>query len=154
MKIIYITSIAISASLLFAGCMPRSFAPGSEHVRLTGNSKYIANKCKFLDSISVKNIHGDLSLTATERYWVQDDVNYLKNAAKNVGANVVVLGQHERVASQEQQRPPVAHMVKHMHKHMVTRVRYNIDAKMYYCPTGVRIKGLNTSKYFQHIAAG
>ena len=149
MNVFDLSVVVVLYSVFIAGCMPRELVPGAEKIKLTVNAGQVAKKCKFLSDISVKNVHGDLSLTAVERYWVQDDVGLLKNAAKKAGANVVVLKKHERVVSREQERPG-AHVSKKMHNHIIDKVRYNIDAKMYRCPIGVYVKELNAQKHLKH----
>lgn len=133
----------IAAALVIIGCAPRTLVPGSEAVKLSYNAS-IARSCRFMGDVTSENIHGDMSLTASQQERELDDINFLKNEGKKLGANLVVLTKHEQIVTEKTNLTSKIRFPRRS-------ITYDIQGKAYSCPTGITQsqQSLN-STYLQH----
>lgn len=137
MKITSLFSLLTILTVAFmAGCVtaPRSLEQNAEKVRVVKN---VSTNCKFLGQIKDVNIHGDVFPGASERDLALDDINYLKNEGEKLGANVVVLQQHQ-VTTKKNTVPTGRHKTG-----TYNVISHDILGNAYYCPT-------NASKTVSH----
>lgn len=83
-----------------------------------------------MGDISSENIHGNLSLTASQKERELDDINFLKNEGKKLGANTVIMVRHDQVISERQTYGKLKQRSK------IPRVTYDVQGKAYSCPSG------------------
>lgn len=121
-KITCLMALALMIGFL-VGCAPRALNPGAVNVRLTAS---IPKKCRFMGAISGTNVHGDMSLAATQQELTLDHVNFLKNQAAQLGANVVVFKSPEIV---EERR-----LVSPKTNSYINLTTHNINGSAYLCP--------------------
>lgn len=107
---------------LLSGCASRALNPSGEKVRII---PYTPNNCKFMGEISENNVHGDMSLSATQQELTIDHTNFMKNAAAKMGANTVVFTKPEIEEHTRQINPKMSLYRKH--------TAHNINAKAYLC---------------------
>ena len=112
---------------LTTGCGPRNLEPGAESVSIKPNFAYISKTCKFLGEISGNDVHGNMSLTSSSEDLRLDDINFLKNKGKTLGANVVVFKQHQLVNEQRS--------TGGKNHHTITVTEHNVIGDAYRCPT-------------------
>ncbi len=138
-----ISLAVIYTTFTIVGCAPRTLEPGSEMVKIS-YSAASANNCKFKGDISSENIHGDMLITSSPQERELDDVNFLKNEGKRLGANLVVLAKHERIVTEQKNLTSKPRLLRRS-------VTYDIQGKAYLCPANVSQsqQSLN-STYFQH----
>jgi hypothetical protein len=112
---------------LMVGCGPRNLEAGAENISIIPNKAYIPNNCKFLGEISGTNVHGDMDLMSSRQDLALDHINFLKNEAKKLGANVVLFDKPNLLDK------TISSGGKHSHRIIVTT--HNILGSAYLCPS-------------------
>lgn len=116
-----------------AGCLPRALAPNAEKIEVLPSSNYDAmlKNCKFLGQISGKNIHGESTYFASSDKLEADDINFLKNEAAKLGANVVLFAQHQAISTPHTSASRKAYYTETIH---------TIQGSAYLCPSDTKWK--------------
>lgn len=145
MRFIASTPVIILVAVYISGCAPRTLNPGSEKVTIRFYSPAVVKNCKFMGEIFSESIHRDLSLTSSQQEMELDDINFLKNEGKKLGANTVTVLRHDQVISERKRYG------KHKFMGNKLSVTYEIQGRAYSCPSTV-IQSLQSvgSGYFQH----
>lgn len=143
MRFIISISAFMLTALALASCAPRTLEPGSETVKVSYNAS-IARNCKFKGDVTLENIHGDMLITASQQERELDDINFLKNEGKRLGANLVVLAKHDQIVTEQKNLSSKPHLSRRS-------VTYDIQGKAYLCPTNIAQsqQSLNAT-YLQH----
>jgi hypothetical protein len=81
---------------ILSGCTSVTLQPGAERVRVT--SIPLAKDCQLLGTVSSEDINGEPAFTAhstVHAYMQSNEIKDLKNQALKLGANVVLVTQHD-----------------------------------------------------------
>lgn len=96
-KSFFFTIIILLTLEFLTSCTPRTLMPDAIKVHITNNIGNISKKCTFMGQIEGKNIHSNRTPFLSSRFFQEDDINYIKNEAAKLGANVAVLTGHQKV---------------------------------------------------------
>lgn len=115
--------LVILMIVLIAGCGPRKLNPGTENIYLYPQAP---KSCKFIGYVTDSNVHGNMDLQSSAQDLKKDDINFLKNESARLGANVVVLGEHNTNVVQRSRGGKNAKYYPYY--------KHNINANAYLCP--------------------
>lgn len=138
--------LIIFSSVMIISCAPRQLNPEARNVKITASSSTVSNNCKFLGNITLESIHGDMSLTASQSDRKLDDINFLKNEGKKLGANVVTVLQHNSRLVERERIGALKPFIR-------VSTTYDIEAKAYACPVGFEFSDINSNVFFAHESA-
>jgi hypothetical protein len=124
MKILFILFVLLTTGFI-VGCGPRNLEAGAENINVMPYKAFIPKNCKFLGQISGTNVHANMDLTSSQQNLALDHINFLKNEAKRLGANVVLFDQPQLIDK------PIF-LGKSSHRMIVTT--HNILGSAYICP--------------------
>jgi len=102
--------------LILTGCVPRMLIPQAEKVIvIPGGYDEMLKNCQFLGQIIGRNIHGEGTHFASEDRLEADDINYLKNKAAKIGANVITFTQHQIISTPQRLPSKRAYYTETLH---------------------------------------
>lgn len=122
--ILYLIWTFLTISLL-VGCGPRMLETGAENISIQTKAASLSKECKFIGIISGTDVHENMDLRSSPQELKLDDVNFLKNEGKKLGANVIVLKQHQ-ISTKEIKGPGKG-------RSYITVTPHNIEGDAYFC---------------------
>ncbi|MDX1901901.1 MAG: DUF4156 domain-containing protein [Gammaproteobacteria bacterium] len=115
--------------LIISGCVPRILDPNAEGVYVVPDNETV-KECKYLGQINGNNIHGESTYFSSKDNLEKDDINFLRNAGRKLGANVVTFCQHQVIDTPHTSATPK--------KHYYTESSHDIKGGAYSCSSDIR----------------
>lgn len=132
MRTMHSAVFILLAAIVISGCVPRDLDPGADRILVVSNPKnYALNSCKLLGQISESDVH-KYSMTSSMQRLELDDINFLKNEGRKLGANIVVFNQHRIIVVTRESFLPKRHKKKYS--------KHSINGSAYWCPPDIIAK--------------
>lgn len=84
--------VIINCAIVISGCTS-ALAPGAEKVLLT--TQPVLDNCHYVGQVSARDINGATQMYTSHQHLQMDQMNHLKNQALTLGANLVVVTDHQ-----------------------------------------------------------
>lgn len=101
-------AIAIGSVVFVAGCVSnKPLQSGAEAIRVT--TQTVPTSCQYVGTVSAGDSNGSSQMFNSHEHLLTDEMNTLKNQALPLGANVIVMTNHQTTyyASPSSQSPSV-----------------------------------------------
>lgn len=112
-----------------AGCSTVALQPGAEAIKVTKAVK-LPGGCQRLGQVASKDVNGVTQSYQSHAHLQEDQLATLKNAALKLGANVIVLTEHQTtyVKSQPSDNPRTL-SYRGINTHRIAGIAYRCEAK-------------------------
>ena len=117
-KILSTLGIFLTISVV-AGCTStiKPLQPGAEKIHVTMHT--LPKQCQYVRQISAHDVNGGTQMYTSHAHLEKDQINDLKNQAAQLGANVVVITEHQTT---------------HMKKRQALVDQHSMTGDAYTCP--------------------